>query len=411
MAITSFYGQTNLSGNDFTHNKKTALVAAVVADELDYLKASVSKMPQSEFKNKKYGKEYSVYLPDVGSVKEGLEASPDDITEVEATIKLQNFNTSCTIDAWNELADMESFKEEIAKPRGQHLARQMAKSIINDNVFKDMQAVVVASPSFGALSDAAAALNELAVGGEVVSFMHPTVMGKIAAGGLANFIPGTEAKELYGKNYLGQYAGAEQVQCALLPTVTTPASCSATITLVADSDGQGNIVGFETVDEIDGTNLKAGLVFTTGGALKIVDQSGIETEQEVSIIVLSTNQAGTKGKISPLRITVAGGNYGNPNAYVAEGVTSLSLTPALDASTTYWVGQVRGREAMAYDSYKFENLPGSENEAVATVGGVTVKMSQYGDGTNLTKLVRLDTPFAAGIWDARGCVGVYIKKA
>ena len=197
----------------------------------------------------------------------------------------------------------------------------------------------------------------------------------------------------------------------MLPTVTTPASCSATITLVADSDGEGNIVGFETVDEIEGTNLKAGLVFTTGGTLKIVDQSGIETEQEVSIIVLSTNQAGTKGKISPLRITVAGGNYGNPNAYVAEGVTSLSLTPALDASTTYWVGQVRGREAMAYDSYKFENLPGSENEAVATVGGVTVKMSQYGDGTNLTKLVRLDTPFAAGIWDARGCVGVYIKKA
>lgn len=407
----AIYNQVASSTNEFTNNKKVMLVAAAVADELDYVKASVSKMSQSDFKGKKYGKSYNVYLPDVGTVKEGLEASPDDIVEVEAEIKLNNFNTSVTIDAWNELGDIESFKNDIAKPKGQHLARQMAKNVIKDNVFKDMQAVIVDSPSFGALSDASAALNELAVGGEIVSFMHPTVMGKIAAGGLANFIPGTEAKEIYGKNYLGQYAGAEQINCALLPTVTVPnATPTATITLEADSDGEGNVVGFKAVDEIDGTNLVPGLVFTTGGDLKIVDQSGIETEQDVTVIVLSTNQAGTKGKISPLRITVEGKGYGNPNAYVKEGTDSITLTSALTNGKTYWVGQCRTKDCFAFDSYKFENLPGSENEDVSTIGGVTVKMSQYGDGTNLTKLIRLDVPHAAGIWDARSAVAVYVQK-
>ena len=406
----AFYGNVGTSAGKFANNTKVKLVAAAVADELDYIKASVSKMPQSEFKGKKYGKTYQLYIPDVGTVKEGLEASPDDIVEVPTEIRLNNFNTSCTLDAWNELGDVEAFADEIAKPRGQHLARQMAKSIIADNVFKNMQAVVSNAPGFGVLSDASAALNELAVGGEVVSFMHPTVMGKISASGLANFIPGTEAKELYGKNYLGQYAGAEQINCALLPTVTIKNAPTATITLTAVKDGESNTIGFETVNEINGTNLVPGAVFTTGGNLKIVDQSGIETEQDVHIIVLSTNAGGTKGTISPIRITVEGKNTGNPNAWMKADVETLTLTSALEVGT-YWVGQVRTRDALAYDSYKFENLPGSENEDVATVGGVTVKMSTYGDGTNLTKLVRLDTPHAAGIWEPRSCVAVYIKKA
>lgn len=407
----AFYGNVGTSAGKFTNNTKVKLVAAAVADELDYIKASVSKMPQSEFKGKKYGKTYQLYIPDVGTVKEGLEASPDDIVEVPTEIRLNNFNTSCTLDAWNELGDVEAFADEIAKPRGQHLARQMAKSIIENNVFKNMQAVVSNTPGFGVLSDASAALNELSVGGEVVSFMHPTVMGKISASGLANFIPGTEAKELYGKNYLGMYAGAEQINCALLPTVTIGSAPTATITLTAVKDGESNTIGFETVNEITGTNLVPGAVFTTGGALKIVDQSGIETEQDVQIIVLSTDAGGTKGTISPIRITVEGKNTGNPNAWMKAGVDTLTLTSALEVGATYWVGQVRTRDALAYDSYKFENLPGSENEEVATVGGVTVKMSTYGDGTNLTKLVRLDTPHAAGIWEPRSCVAVYIKKA
>lgn len=407
----AFYGNVGTSAGKFANNTKVQLVAAAVADELDYIKASVSKMPQSEFRGKKYGKTYKIYIPDVGTVKEGLEASPDDIVEVPTEIRLNNFNTSCTLDAWNELGDVEAFADEIAKPRGQHLARQMAKSIIANNVFKNMQAVVSNAPGFGVLSDASAALNELSVGGEVVSFMHPTVMGKISASGLANFIPGTEAKELYGKNYLGQYAGAEQINCALLPTVTIGSAPTATITLTAVKDGGSNTIGFETVDTITGTNLVPGAVFTTGGDLKIVDQSGIETEQDVQIIVLSTDAGGTKGTISPIRITVEGKNTGNPNAWMKAGVETLTLTSALEVGATYWVGQVRTRDALAYDSYKFENLPGSENEEVATVGGVTVKMSTYGDGTNLTKLVRLDTPHAAGIWEPRSCVAVYIKKA
>ena len=401
----------NTAGNEFSQNVKVQLVAGAIADNLDYVRASVSKLDQSQMRNKKFGRSYKLYIADPGTVQEGLQAKPDDIVERETEITLNNFNTSVAIDAWQDLTNIEDFTKEIAKPKGQLLARTLQKRIVKDNVFKNMQAVV-GTAGFGILSDAASALDELAVGGDIVSFMPPTVMGKIAASGLANFIPAQNAKEIYSQNYLGEYAGASQVQLAVLPSIKTPATAStATITLVPVTDDQSNVIGFEPVDTISGTDLFPGAIFKASG-LKIVDQSGIETEQDVVISVLSVNAAGTSAKINPLYISIEGKGFGNPNAWVAAGTTTLTLTALLDASTEYWVGQVRTRDtSLAFDTYKFSNLPGSENEDVATVGGISVKMSMYGEGDCLEKLIRLDVPHAAGIYEPRSCVGVYIKKA
>ena len=401
----------NTAGNEFSQNVKVQLVAGAIADNLDYVRASVSKLSESDMRNKKFGKSYKLYIADPGTVQEGLQAKPDDIVERETEITLNNFNTSVAIDAWQDLTNIEDFTKEIAKPKGQLLARTLQKRVVKDNVFKNMQAVV-GTAGFGILSDAASALDELAVGGDIVSFMPPTVMGKIAASGLANFIPAQNAKEIYSQNYLGEYAGASQVQLAVLPSIKTPANAStATITLVPVTDDQSNVIGFEPVDTIAGTDLFPGAIFKASG-LKIVDQSGIETEQDVVISVLSTNAAGTSAKINPLYISIEGKGFGNPNAWVPVGTTTLTLTALLDASTDYWVGQVRTRDtSLAFDNYKFSSLPGSENEDVATVGGISVKMSMYGEGDCLEKLIRLDVPHAAGIYEPRSCVGVYIKKA
>jgi len=394
--------------NNFSNNLKVKMVAAAAADNMDYVKASRSYMSQAELQGKKFGREYKVYIPDPGKVVNGLVADPDAVDEVEVPIMLDNNNNSCELTAWNTLTDVEDFKEEIAKPRGVALARKTQADIVKANVFKSAQAVVASAPGFGVLSDAAAALNELAVAGEVVSFMKPEVMGKIAASGLANFIAAQEAKEIYGKNALGTYAGATQIELAVLPVLSTPADMSATISLTQVTDADSNVIGFDPITKITagaGVTLKPGFAYKAEG-LKVVDGSGLQTEQDYAIITI-----GSDGSIPELRITIDGAGYNNPNAWVAAGTTTLTLTPLLTASKTYWVGQVRTADALAFDDYKFLDLPGSENESVASVGGVTVKMSEYGNGTTLTKLVRLDLPYAAGIVEHRGSVTVYILKA
>ena len=393
--------------NQFTNNTKVKLVAGALADAMDYTKASVSKMSQSEFKGKKFGKSYTVYIPTTGKVVEGTTADPSDVTEVPTVIQLNNFNTSVELGPWNTIADIEDFAAEIAKPLGNSLARTEEKRIIKDNVFKSMQTVVANSASFGLLSKSAAALRQLAVGGEIVSFLNPDVAAEISASGLANFIPSDIQKRIYSDAYLGQYAGAAQIETPDLPTITTPDSTipSATISLTAIKDSDKNTIGFEPVDQISGTGLIPGLVYKATG-LKVVDQSGIQTEQDVSIIVLDT-----AGHISPLRITIDGEGCNNPNAWVPSGTSSLSLSAALEAETTYYVMQVRTKDCFTFDTYRFEDLPGSENEEVSVVGGHSVKMSMYGTGNTLNKLVRLDAPYAAGIFEPRGSVTVFVKKS
>lgn len=392
--------------NSFVHNTKVQLVAGAIRDNLDYVAASVDKMPQSEFKSKKYGKEYNLYITGAGTVHEGTQAVPDDTAEVQIPVLLTNFNTSVRLDAWNEIADIEDFSREIAIPKGKLLARTLQKKIVERNIFKNAQAVVSATADFGVLSDAAAALNELSVAGDVVSYMSPTVMGKIAKSGLGQFQPSQAQSELYSKNFLGMYAGADQIQLPILPTITTPSTMpTATISLTPVTDGNGNTIGFEPVTQVSGTGLIPGLIYKASG-LKVVDASGIQTEQDYVISVLDAS-----GHIPELRITIDELGTNAPNAWVAAGTTSLTLTAMLDASKTYYVGQVRTRDALCYSSYKFNNLPGSENSDVATVGGVTVKMSKYGDGDNLETLIRLDIPNGAAIWEPRSCVGVYIEKA
>ena len=377
----------------FTNNKKTKMIAAVIADSMDYVKKSKSYLSESELKNKKYGRSYNVYIPDPGKVVDGLEADPSEVNEIEMTITLENKNTSCEIDAWNDLVDIESFRDEIAVPRGTKLAKSVQQSVIDATAFKAANAVV-GEANLETLAMASAQLDEAEVAGTKVSFLAPTVAAKISAQALGKFIPDSIQKDIYGKSYLGEYATASQITLAGLPTIKASAA-SATITLVADGTN-----GFKPITSVTGG--AKGEAYKAEG-LKLVDVNGMESDQDYVIVV------GENGEIPEIRITVEGKAHNNPNAWVAEGTESLTLTPMLESGKEYIVGVVREETALAFDTYKFSDLPGSENETV-TVDGVSLKMSKYGDGNKMQSLVRLDVPFAAGIPDARRQCVVYIEK-
>lgn len=390
--------------NEFTNNKKTKMIAAVVADNMDYVKKSKSYLSESELKNKKYGKEYKVYIPDPGKVKDGLEADPDSVEEVEMTIKLENKNTSCEIDVWNELTDIEDFKKEIAIPRGTKLAKSVQKDVIDNTIFHATQAVV-GQANFASLSEISNKLEEVSVGGTKVMFNAPTVNGKIASAGLSNFIPDTIQKEIYGKNYLGEYASASQISLAGMPIVKATGS-AITINGTAIIE-DGVTVGFEQIDEVSVTGGKKGEAYSIAG-LKIVDVNGMETDQDYTVILTSDSVNG-KASIAPIRATLHDKATGNPNAWFDSDFTGFTATALLSSGQEYYVGVCREEDALAFDTYKFSDLPGSENET-ETIDGVSVKMSKYGDGKNMISLVRLDCPFAAGVPDARRQAVLYIEK-
>ena len=383
-------------GNKFSNNHKTKLIAGEVYDNLPYLKKAHSYMTQGELEGKKYGKTYSIYIPDPGQVMDGLEANPDAINEVKVDVTLQNKNTSVELDAWNKLTDIESFTNEIAKPRGVKLARSIEKDAIDQTINKAFQ-IAVGSANFKTLTDMSKALDEVGVAGTKVSFVKPTVAGEIANGGLANFIPSEIQTKIYKDAYLGQYAGASVIEESLMPVVNIAGTETAAMAVSAIS-GKGaesaTVVGYDVA-----FTAAAGVPFKVNA--KLIGVDGMETDQDLYII------ADKDGNVPAVRFAVQGHNVNNANAWVPTGYTTAAPTLGV-ASGKYALGQCRTEDAVGFDTYKFSDLPGSENETVS-VNNVSLKMSTYGDGKFMTTLTRIDAPYAVTLPDPRKAVVGYFK--
>lgn len=381
----------------FTNNLKVKLIAGAVYSNVPYVKKAHSYIPQSELEGKKYGRTYKVYIPDPGKAVDGLVASPDDVQEVEVDVTLNNINTSLNVDAWDNLTNIESFVDEIANPRGRMLARTIEKKAIDETIFRAAQAVVGAQ-SLETLAKASGCLDEAGVAGTKVSFIKPTVGAELSAQALGKFIPNDIQADIYRDKYLGQFAGASQIEESLLPTVVGDDS-TITLTLTKNADDA------TVVDPVSvATGAKKGQAYKVEG-LKIVDKNGIKTDQDY--IVVCTKD----GEIPEIRVACNDltGDSSNANAWIEAYADTLTGTNILTNGKEYLVGQVRTEAAVGFDSYKFSDLPGSETETY-DFDGISVKMSKFGDGINMRSLVRLDIPYAVSLPDHREAVIAYFEK-
>lgn len=387
--------------SQFSNNKKVKALAVAVADNMPYIKKSVSEFSQDEVKGKKCGMTMTTYITDTGKVYDGLTVNPEGITEVEYTTTLKNKAVPVEYDSWDTLVNIEDFDKEVIKKRAIHLAKAVQDDVIKDTIYRSVQAVVTTgNADFETLSEGAAKLREVAVAGDAVSFLSPTQMGKIAAGGLAKFIPDDVQKKIYSKNYLGEYAGASQVECQGLPKITTPSAMAFSVSLT-DVSGKG--FAPVTAGSVTGGVHNASIPFRAEG-LKVVDVNGMETDQDYIVF------ADENGNIPELRITVEGQGYGNPNAWVESGTNSLTFEPLLASGTKYEVGQVRIADALKFDTYKFNHVPSTEEIGTETVDGVRVEAVAGGNILDRTSVARIDCPYMAGLPETRQSVTVFIKK-
>ena len=395
--------------SQFANNKKVKAFNVAVADKMDYVKRSRSLFSQEELKGKKYGMTVHTYFTDQGKVYDGLEVSPEGITEVEYSTTLKNKSVPVEYNSWDTLTNIEDFNKEVIQKRAVHLAKAVQDDVIKSTIYRSCQAVVTTGDAgFDTLSEGAAKLREVAVAGDAVSFMTPTTMGKIANAGLAKFIPDEQQKKIYSKNYLGEYAGASQIELQGLPVITTPsgaATLSVSLTEVSSTDGS-KVIGFSPITAgsiANGVN-GASIPFTAEG-LKIVDVNGMETDQDYVVM------ADASGNIPELRITVKGEGYGNPNAWIEAGTSSLTFSPLLSTGTKYELGQVRIQDALAFDTYRFNHVPSTEEIGSETVDGVRIEAIAGGNILNRTSVARVDCPYAAGLPEPRQNVTIFIKKA
>lgn len=394
--------------NEFSNNKKVKMIATAVYANCPYLKKAHSYIPKDQMENKKYGNKYSVYIPDPGKTrivsasdgKAGLAAQYDSINEIEYEIVCDAALNDCELTLWNKFGDIESFKDQIALPHGRSVARGVEKAAIDKTVFQASQAVVGVA-GLEILSEAQGALDMTGAVGNKVTFINPTVGTKIAAKALGAFNNPDISKELYRDNWLGKYGASTIVTESYMPVVVGSSASTAAVTLTAVS-ADGVVVGFEPIRSVTGT-AKKGEAFSVQG-LKLVDKNGIQTDADYVIIV------GDNGKIAELRIEIEGQSCNNANAWVAAGTESLTLVPLLEDGVKYAITQCRIEGAVAFDSYKFAEIPGTTMTSEKFEdSAIEIQTYEGGNVDTFSSGVRIVVPFAVGLPDPRESVLAYIK--
>lgn len=409
----------------FSNRKKLILLANAIEQNLDYIKQSDSLFKESEIRGRKYGMSVHGYLPDAGSTNRGLVAVPDKAHQVEVTAWMDNYNTAAEVDMWDRLVNIEDFNKEMVEKRAKKLARDAQKSIIEQNAYLSAQAVVATSVGYDMLSDASAALDELSVTGDRVDYQTPTLLAKIGRTGANLFLPSDIQKEIYEDASIGMYANASHVNMPGMPILdTTGMGTSVTISADVVKDAANNIIGIKPISTAtagSGT-LFAGLAYKVNG-LKVVDEGGVETNQDYVIIVNKERVYDSEGTpsdvtyIPQIRITASGKGYGNPNAHMSAaaigsatvGTTvTLSLTPILTASKHYQVGQLRNAKALSFDAQKFDDLPAAKQENVGAGEFITLKMQSAPVILNGVEYFRIDLPYVSKIFEPRQSVTTYL---
>lgn len=388
--------------NEFSVNDRVKLIAGEVYENVPYVKKAVSYMSQEQTKDKKNGQTFRIYIPDPGKTIDGIVADPDGINEREVEVTLTAANNSCTVNLWDRLTNIEDFTKEIAKPRGLNLGRSIEKKCIENTVFNAAQAVV-GSADPATLAKASTMLDEVDAVGTRVAFLKPTTEGKITSN--VKFYQGDEIqKNIYKNAYIGEFAGASVIRESLMPIVKGDGS-SATLTFTPVS-GEGTksatVVGYAPV--VSASGLKKGQAYKIDG-LKIVNLNGVQTDQDYVIVATADN------KFPEIRVTVDGEAHNNPNAWVATGVLTgaVDVENMLTSGKEYYVGQIRTEDAVGFDTYRFDRIPGTE-ETTEDVKNIRIKCSIGGDNIKGESSVVFRAPYAVTLPEQRKAVVAYFEK-
>lgn len=412
----------------FTTRKKLIMLSAAIQENMAYIKEADDLFPQSEMEGKKYGMSVHGYLPDAGSVSQGLVAHPDKAHQVEVTAWLDNYNTSAETDMWDEIENIEDFKKEMVDKRAKKLAREAQLAVIKENVYRSAQVVVTSIVGYDMLGDASAALDELSIVGDRIDFQTPKTFSKIARTGANLFLPSDIQKDLYEKAALGVYNDADCIKLPGLPILdTTGMAAKLTVAGTVKKDASNNILGVTQITTCTGVSgdVIPGVPYTVDG-LFVVDEGGVETAQPYVVIPVSEvyyDEDGarqTRTVIPGLRISATGKSWGNPNAHMAAATintatagttTTLTLSPVsgITAGKHYQVGQVRNKKALSFSGQKFKNLPAAKQDNVGVFENVSLKMQSAPEILNGISYFRIDMPFVARIFDNRQSVTTYLQ--
>ena len=388
------------TGNSLQTNKKVQLFAAMLSDDVNYLKESVKAIPESELKGKKFGQSFTFYLPSnpIATVGQSLDItnSTKDIFEIPLYGSMSNANCPVNYDSWEEMTRIEDFAKTILAPMADVLGAGITQYAINACAFASDGAIVVGKDANGdSLISAntfiglASRARSVRAGAKLTAFAHPQIIGNASAKALGLFNAPEIAKELYGNAALGDIASSTVVTENYMPVIEV--GSLPAVTAVSLVDG---------VATVTGTNLVEGAAFNVANASGVffhptdLISKPIMLEKR-AFIVTNVNAAGTSGTVTGhIRFQTKAG-VAQVSATVTgeenDFTTGSVWTSLLSADKVYAVIQVRTGDQVNFTPTTFPAAKGCATET-QRVGSYSANYTAWTNPNTLATLARMDVP-------------------
>lgn len=369
------------------------------------------------------------YVPAAGNAKVGqltypVGTSPYPTSAIDLTGRTRNSsfwkkecyaqNASDILEFSNfeEIFELADYKQDLVKPRGQRMAHEIEKDIVNRNWCKAGGAIVSASADFLALSRASAELQSIKATGDYVGYLSPMLHSYLATSPLRMdfHAPDDRIREMYGKSSIGYFANVDWVSEPFMPVFTagTAWGDSVKVKTAVTKQGATELVlsGLPS-----GAKIAKGTPFTIEGVYEVT-MSGVKQSYLKKFIVQDDATAeGTEAtvKVVPLYFNSDDGYTNTVWVDGGKGIAADSVaTMLVEGDADYYVGLVRDAEAFNWTPFEFPELLALQN-ATSSTDELTIQLAAGGEILQRTNVMRMDCPYFGDIIDERAVRTLFVK--
>lgn len=328
----------------------------------------------------------------------------------------QNASDILQYSGFEEIFKLDDVKRDLIIPRGQRIANEIERDLVERNWFRSGGAVISSTASFAALAQVSAILQSVKAVGDFTGYISPMLQSLLAnsvTNGSVYFLPNEIVNKMYGKASIGVFHNCTWVNEPFMPELTFGSAWSGVTVSTDITDSGTSTIYLEGLPA--GDTIYAGTPFYIDGVYDVTISGVKQGNLKKWFIVQETITAtGTKDAVTVVPIYFNGDDGYMNNLWVAADddgaykiASGTAVTCGLTEGHTYYTGLVRDTDAFNWTPFEWPDVHALDNTKSVT-DELTIQVVTGGEILDRSNVMRLDVPYFGDIVDTRAVRTLYI---
>ena len=328
----------------------------------------------------------------------------------------QNASDILQYSGFEEIFKLDDVKRDLIIPRGQRIANEIERDLVERNWFRSGGAVISSTASFAALAQVSAILQSVKAVGDFTGYISPMLQSLLAnsvTNGSVYFLPNEIVNKMYGKASIGVFHNCTWVNEPFMPELTFGSAWSGVTVSTDITDSGTSTIYLEGLPA--GDTIYAGTPFYIDGVYDVTISGVKQGNLKKWFIVQETITAtGIKDAVTVVPIYFNGDDGYMNNLWVAADddgaykiASGTAVTCGLTEGHTYYTGLVRDTDAFNWTPFEWPDVHALDNTKSVT-DELTIQVVTGGEILDRSNVMRLDVPYFGDIVDTRAVRTLYI---